>query len=265
MLLIDGDIFVYRVGWACESEPVKTATRILDGLLSSALCEAGEELEEYVLYLSGPSSENFRHLVVDDYKANRKSGKPAHYDALRDYMLDTWEAIETRGEEADDAIVQAMYQIPDATIVSIDKDFYQIEGRHYNPVTHTVREVKPDSAMFNLYTQCMIGDRVDNIRGIDGVGPVKASAAVLGCVSEQDYYTATLTMYKGDEQRLIDTMRLVYLRRIPFEWWTPPMERTHDSSTGNPTGELPPPPRHDEQGYASDWESPLPASLGVSR
>lgn len=264
MLLIDCDVFIYRVGWACESEPQGTACRILDGLLASALCEAGDELEEYVVYLSGPSSENFRHKVVSDYKANRKQGKPAHYDALREYVTDKWDAIVTIGEEADDAIAQAMYQIPDATIVSIDKDFFQLEGRHYNPVTHTVRTVAADSALFNLYTQCMIGDRVDNIKGIDGIGPVKASAAVLGCVTEQDYYQATLQMFKGDEQRLIDTMQLVYLRRIPNEWWCPPKERVNDSSTGNWTGSYPA-PRHYEQGYESDWSTPIPTGRGVSQ
>ena len=265
MLLLDGDIFVYRVGWACESEPVGTACRILDGLLAAALCEAGDELEGYVLYLSGPSSENFRHLVVDDYKANRKGGKPKHYDALRDYMVDKWDATVSIREEADDLIAQAWYLEPDATIVSIDKDFYQLHGRHYDPVKHTVREVGPDSALFNLYTQAMVGDRVDNIKGIDGVGPVKAAAAVHGCETEQDYWTATLTKFGGDEQRLIDTLRLVYLRRIHNEWFVKPEDRTHDTSTGNPTGAMPPPPSIDEQGYAADWDAPIPTGRGVSR
>ena len=93
-LLIDGDILVYRVGYATDRtkdgvrkvEPVKQALRTLDKMISRILVRYPET--PYRVYLSGPSEDNFRHKYAYTrvYKGNRDTDvkpKPEHYTALR--------------------------------------------------------------------------------------------------------------------------------------------------------------------------------------
>jgi hypothetical protein len=72
-----------------------------------------------------------------------------------------------------------------------------------------------------LYEQILTGDRADNIMGIKGVGPVKAKKALADCVTERQMYDVCVEMY-GDEERVIENGRLLYLRRKEGEIWNAP-------------------------------------------
>lgn len=255
MLLIDGDIGIYRVCWVTEDEPIQRAQTTFQHWIADILIRF-PELTPYQIYLSGPSSENFRHKVVDNYKANRKEvTRPNHYDELRQYVMDECDGIMSQGCEADDVITQVHYLEPDSVIVSVDKDFLQSEGLHYDPVKKVHTTVTEEEGLRFLYAQSLIGDPVDNIKGIDGIGKVKAARHLEHCHTEAEMYDKVLSLYNGDVNKLTETMRLVYLQRIPNEWWCPPTERNYErSSTGNRTGaDVPPPIESNEWSDAADW------------
>ncbi len=78
-----------------------------------------------------------------------------------------------------------------------------------------------DGLLF-FYTQVLTGDNADNIKGLYGVGPKKAAKLLEGCETEQDLYVAVLQAYAGDEDRVIENARLLWLRRYEGQLWEPP-------------------------------------------
>lgn len=53
-------------------------------------------------------------------------------------------------------------------IASIDKDFYQVGGLHYNFVKKEFKFVSELEGQRFLYLQSILGDKADNIPGYDG-------------------------------------------------------------------------------------------------
>lgn len=133
----------------------------------------------YDIFLSGGGS-TFRHKLDKDYKAHRVR-VPVYKDVVRDYLVDTFKAeITPSTHEADDLLGITQYNFdPYETIIcSIDKDLRMIPGRHYNILTRAKSTVSKEEAMSNFLRQMLIGDRVDNIKGIKGIGEKKAKLIV---------------------------------------------------------------------------------------
>ena len=130
---------------------------------------------------------NFRKDLYPEYKMNRKELEPDMKKALtyaHSYMVDKWGAVEADGMEADDLVSIWAYEARERedayVIVGIDKDLLQIPGNHYNFVKKEHRFVDDDEAHLLLMTQCLTGDNSDNIPGLKGIGPVKASKMLAG-------------------------------------------------------------------------------------
>jgi len=222
ILLIDGDMLVYRLGWACNGEEEWKALSSLDNFIAEIMISTLWDEPSVQLYLSGKS--NFRHdvAVTAPYKGNRKSDKPVHFDALRLHMLDKWEAIETVGEEADDAIaIAATAAYPDAVIVSLDKDFLQVPGNCYDFVKKIITVVTEETGLFSFYVQMLVGDRVDNIIGVKGVGPVTAKKLLEGKTEAEMY--AVCVEQLGSPERALENGRLLWLRRYADQLWNAPV------------------------------------------
>lgn len=227
MILIDGDIVAYRCAYKSQEDRAEYAAYSAGSYLSDLISDLYiliEDEPEYRVYLTGKGESNFRHdyAVTAGYKENRKDReKPEHLAVIRQYLIDEWEAVVSDGEEADDLIAIAATNDPDSIIVSIDKDFDQIAGKHYNPNTNKLYDVAEEDAVRFLYEQILTGDRADNIIGIKGVGPVKAKKALADCVTERQMYDVCVEMY-GDPERVIENARLLYLRRKEGEIWNAP-------------------------------------------
>ena len=223
MILIDADILVYRIGWSCNDESEKTAVSTIDGFISDILLQLNvdEETDYYVLYLTGKGNFRKEYAVTAEYKGNRKDKeKPVHLQALRQHLIDKWAAVVTEGEEADDAIAIAGTTHGDkAIMVSLDKDFDQIPGWHYNFVKKRKYYVKPEEGLRFFYRQILMGDRIDNIIGIHGIGEKKSEKILKDCVTEQELYDKCVEMYDGDEARVIENGRMLWLRRYEGEIW----------------------------------------------
>lgn len=224
MILIDGDIVAYRCAYKSRDDRAEYAAHSAGSYLSDLISDLYiliEDEPEYRVFLTGKG--NFRHeyAVTAGYKENRKDKeKPEHLAVIRQYLIDEWEAVVSDEEEADDLIAIAATQQP-SIIVSIDKDFNQVPGKHFNPNTGKLYDVSEEDAVKFLYEQILTGDRADNIMGIKGVGPVKAKKALADCVTERQMYDVCVEMY-GDEERVIENGRLLYLRRKEGEIWNAP-------------------------------------------
>jgi DNA polymerase-1 len=158
---IDADSLVYAAGFSTDGQPVENCLHLLNRSVQSIIDAAGAEY--YIVYLTG--KRNFRDTVVTDYKANRTSRRPEHYAAAREYLQEYWGAVVTDGIEADDAV--AIAQTEDSVICSIDKDLLQVPGWHYSWKNKLgVRHVSEEQGLRWFYKQMLMGDRVDNIKGL---------------------------------------------------------------------------------------------------
>jgi hypothetical protein len=218
--LVDGDIIVYRCGFAAEHnrylwdeyrfeshaewkefvkeqeldvadmeevevireyEPVSHALANVKSVMADIANEM--ETDDIVVYLS--QGECFRNDIatIMEYKGNRRDApKPKHYEAIREYLAKHWPTVVVNSIEADDAL--ALNQTDDTVIVSIDKDLLQIPGKHYNWVRRERLEVSPEVGRMKFWVQVLTGDATDNIPGIYGVGPKRAKAMVEAVVVE---------------------------------------------------------------------------------
>lgn len=229
--LLDADTMAYRAAAACKDESVSTMTFTLNGIITDALlsCDKNDRFyDKWQLYLTG--SDNFRKQISAEYKANRTSPKPEHLPAARQHLIDEWGAIVAEGQEADDAIaIEATKLNGDFVIVSIDKDFKQIPGHHYNFVKREHFFVTPEEGLRFLYMQILMGDTADNIIGLKGIGPKKAEAALAECKTEQEMADVCYEMY-ADVDRVRQNATLLYLRRKENELWTPPIPSKKEES-----------------------------------
>ena len=142
-------------------------------------------------------------------------------------MHGKYEAIISQGEEADDLIaIEATRLGHDACVASIDKDMLQIPCWHFNIVKGTYERVTPDGGMKFFYTQILTGDTADNIKGLFRVGPKKAEKILDGAVSEEELWDRVVKAYDGDEERVVENARLLWLRREVGEIWLPPKARS---------------------------------------
>lgn len=219
--LLDADVIVYRVAFASEDEDETTCfARAKDLIFEIVYTELA--CDDYKAYLTGPG--NFRYMVATTapYKGNRKDfQRPKHYDGLRAYLQRLGAEL-VEGQEADDAIaIEASKE--NYWIVSIDKDFDQVPGWHYNFVKKEKYFVTEEEGIRSFYTQILTGDRTDNIIGIKGIGPVKAEKILKDCKTEREYYDACVKAYDGDVARVTENGVLLWLRRYPNQLWQPPL------------------------------------------
>ncbi len=224
--LIDGDILVYRYGFAANAEPWGICKARLDDGILDLLTFDLEDVSTYEGFLS-PSKGNFREnlAVTAVYKGNRPAAKPIHYDDIRNYLMDTYGFQVAEGQEADDAIGIACCNDPGNTvIVTIDKDLDMIPGDHYNFVKRIRYNVSNWAAIVWFYTQILTGDRVDNIIGLKGIGPVKAANILKDCLTEADLYSKVVEAYEGNIERVVENARLLWIRRQENQVWQPPIK-----------------------------------------
>jgi DNA polymerase-1 len=235
LTLVDGDILVYRVGFAAQKKQPDGELEVLPERLACARMRdtydgilAANPAKESRLYITSSDKSNFRNALYPLYKANRKAPKPLLYDVLRKYMVKSLKAIEVFGQEADDALGIEATKVPDSVICSIDKDLDQIPGKHYNFVKAIHYQVTPEEGLRFFYKQLLQGDLTDNIPGIPGIGPVKAEAALAKAVSERHLYMAARAMYQKHflfdwEHHMRLNGRLLKIRQYEGELWDLPV------------------------------------------
>lgn len=239
--LIDGDILVYRCGFAAEKtkylvqsgefvdgiyeahkdipkdvakdriwkrkevEPVENALNACKATIEFILEKLGTD--KYEIYLSGKGSFREKLAVTAPYKGNRETQeKPVHYRAIRDYLEKQWGAVAEpgyEGLEADDRLGIRSRALGDGgVVVSIDKDLLQLSGRHYNWVQDIHISVSPREGAINLGCQILSGDPTDNVGGLPGIGPIKAQKLLSGVTDPRSMVARIREMYSDIFQSL---------------------------------------------------------------
>lgn len=234
--LIDGDSVAYRPAASCEPtkvklerEPVEFAIARCDDLMRRILYETNAST--YELYIGG--GKNWRHEIDPEYKANRKDMvRPEHLEAVREHLVVNWNAKVVDGIEAEDAVGIANTYASEATIIChIDKDLDQLPGQHYNYVTSEQWYVTPLDGLKCFYTQLVMGDRVDNIQGYDGLMRQKIPKflqpiidKINACPDEWSMYQTVQEIYELGDEALLRNGQLLYIQKHEGELWQLPTE-----------------------------------------
>ena len=190
--LIDGDILVYQAALEAEHEhrwddglwtyhaDEEHAKAGFQGLLTGILEEV--KATDFMIALTD-SERNWRLDVLPTYKGNRKG---VRRPLLRKYLND-WVQAEFADKaflrprlEGDDVLgILATHPkiVPgDKVVVSIDKDFKTIPGKHYNQKHKTFFEINEEEADWWHMAQTVSGDATDGYAGCPGVGVERAAA-----------------------------------------------------------------------------------------
>lgn len=185
--------------------------------------------------LSFKPSFRYAEAKTKPYKGQRKADKPYHYHNIRAYMLSEYEVVVSDGLEADDMLAIHLTQTPSNILCSVDKDLLQVPGKHYS-WSLGKRESMPVTVVDNLgsmwldgnkvratgmkqfFSQVLMGDAVDNIRGIEGFGPKAAYKVLNDCQTEQELFSVTAQQYRDHynddwEKLLREHIDLTYIIR----------------------------------------------------
>jgi DNA polymerase-1 len=190
LFLIDGSNQMYRAYHAIRglTGPDGRSTNAVYGFVTMLRKLLADHQPLYIGASFDLPTETFRSKLVSDYKANRAPMPPDLKEQIP-WVHEACEAlgvpiITSEGFEADDVIgtlaKKAAASGVNAAIVTGDKDFFQlVDGavRVYNPRDEGawfdeqgVREkfgVRPDQVVDVL---ALMGDTIDNVKGVPGIG-----------------------------------------------------------------------------------------------
>ncbi|MEE4200995.1 DNA polymerase I [Erythrobacter sp.] len=209
LYLVDGSSYIFRAYHRLPplTDPEGTPVGAVYGY-TTMLWKLADDLDEadgptHLAVILDKDSTSFRNEIYPDYKANRPDPPedlqpqfPLIRDATRAFSLP---CIEEQGLEADDLIASyaraAQRRGWNVTIVSSDKDLMQLvgeakgdEGAGRIDMLDTMKSqriyVDEVEAKFGVAPElvgdvlALMGDSVDNIPGIYGVGPKTASKLI---------------------------------------------------------------------------------------
>ena len=210
LTLIDGSGFVFRAYHALPplSSTKGVPTHAVYGFTTMLLKALREHSPTHVAVVLDASRRSFRTELDASYKANRPETPPdlaPQFPLVRDVIRALRvPVLEEEGVEADDVIATLARRARalgwEVVIVTGDKDFTQLvdEGLSlYDPMAEASGRggwtgpaevekkmgVPPDRV---VEYQALLGDKIDNVPGIPGVGEVTAAALVrrFGTVEE---------------------------------------------------------------------------------
>jgi len=248
--LVDSDILCYEFGGMVQLEDPEQPLEweivrsMVDDRINQILENTGST--EYALYLTDSPS-NFRVGVatIKPYKGHRKTEKPFHWAAIRQHLIDNWNAEVQYGIEADDRL--GIEQTKDFTsraydwyldgmdpdmcfetvICSRDKDLHMIPGWHYVWPAGKQEEQfwfqDELSAIRCFYKQLLTGDTSDNILGLYGVG---SSSKLVKSIQEMEEEQLMFNLvFKAYEDRFgsyawkffVENSALLWIKRDEVE------------------------------------------------
>lgn len=227
-LLIDGDLYAYRLAAANQSRNPET------GLVESNPAKAREDLQRFVDWLDNrfgtpkktavfSGSHNFRKALYHPYKSNRDPSKrPTLLDFTRKVLGEMSDAIvQVDGLEADDLLGYYMTEpqnTEDRILVSYDKDMRTLPGiTIYDTLKNAVYETSVASAELAFLTQVLTGDTTDGYPGVPGVGPKtveKLLPDILELASQQERWQAILAVFKDYHLNEDYALRMARMARI---------------------------------------------------
>lgn len=168
-----------------DSKTVEDVYAHIDNIFMSIFINLNTNM--YLGFIDVGAKNNYRLQINPEYKANRKfKEKPKFNDEAKEYMIEHWGIITVTGLESDDVCNICKHHYPNSTLVSPDKDLYNIEGNCYNPTTNTYITNTLASERRFFATQMIVGDTADNVKGLKGKGD-KFAKEFLNKFTEDDF------------------------------------------------------------------------------
>jgi len=197
LYLVDGSGYMFRAFHAIPplNNSRGLSTNATFGFIRMLLKLLKDAHPSHIAMVFDPPGKTFRDDLFQDYKANRIA-MPSDLAVQIPYIHRAVDALRIRrlvieGFEADDVIgtlaVRAARERFDSVIVTGDKDFKQLVEPHVtlldtmNDKRTTVREVREQfgvgpEAVVDI--MALMGDAIDNVKGLPGVGPKTACALI---------------------------------------------------------------------------------------
>ncbi len=197
LLLVDGSSYLYRAFHAMPDlravpgDPASPATGAIRGMINMLQKLRRDVRADYVACVFDAPGKTFRDDLYPDYKATRSPMPPdlrTQIDAIHEVVrLLGWKVLHVPGVEADDVIgtlaCMATERGIETVISSGDKDLSQLVNEKVT-VIDTMNDRKRDVAgveaefgvppRLMVDYQALVGDSVDNVPGVDKVGPKTA-------------------------------------------------------------------------------------------
>lgn len=283
ILHIDGDVLIYRAGFSAQSRSPELSHALHNVKVILKFLLKHFNTDRAKIFLSNSDkNKNFRYHIAPDYKANRATvcktctgtalediglclkgdgayrgfkcplcqtifpgPKPYHFDDIRRYLIDYFNAHVVMSGEADDWLCVDIG--PDHVIVSIDKDLLMVPGTHFRMhTTETIEVNDPGELILEetkyktgknrkqlkghgyrwFFAQMLLGDSIDNIKKPKkGQGPKEIYDLLNNCtnpiecfrVVSKEYHEAGLS-----SEDIMKNARLLWIQRKPdedfFKW-----------------------------------------------
>lgn len=237
LVLVDGSSYLYRAYHALP--PLTNSKGQPTGAVKGVINMLRRLIKDYphsqIAVVFDAKGKTFRDDMFAEYKANR----PPMPDDLRPQVqpiLDIVEAmglplLVVEGVEADDVIGtlarQATEQKQNVVISTGDKDMAQLVNEHVtlvNTMTETVLDIPGVTEKYGFGPELMIdylalmGDKVDNIPGVPGVGEKTAQGLIQGIGGLDAIYadlekvrTLSFRGAKNMPEKLIEHREMAYL------------------------------------------------------
>jgi len=165
----------------------------------------------------GISIGNYRKNINKQYKADRTAEPPKYLSELQNWVLQYYQVIQGLGVETDDMVARQQRILKeDCLIVSIDKDYKQLEGLIYNyHYKHKCYyQITKEEALYNFYEQMIVGD--ENINYCKGYGKAYAKKIFKESKTKYQYTKQLFKLYKKihkskARERYIDCYRMLKL------------------------------------------------------
>lgn len=209
LILVDGSSYLYRAFFASQQADLRNSAGVPTGAIRVVTSMLKSLVKQYpespVVVIFDAKGKTFRDEIYSDYKAQR----PPMPDDLRSQVEPIHKIVKAlgmpliveEGVEADDVIGtlarQASEQGVDTLISTGDKDMAQLVDKHVtliNTMTDTLMDIDGVKEKFGIPPELIIdflalmGDKVDNIPGVPGVGEKTALALLQGLGGIKDLY-----------------------------------------------------------------------------
>src|SRR5580658_5125533 len=197
LFLVDGSNYIFRAFFALP--PLNNShgmpTNAVYGFIRMFLKLIKEQHPTLIGAIFDSPKRTFRDDLFTDYKANR-SETPNDLQVQIPYIYKVIDAFRIKrivreGYEADDVIATlataGVKKKIDSVIITADKDFMQVVGPHvrlWDPMRDKSTGIKEVRERFGVEPhalidiQALMGDSIDNVKGVPGVGEKTASALI---------------------------------------------------------------------------------------
>ncbi len=241
LLLVDGHAYAYRAFYAIRSlnSPTGQPTNAIYGFVKMLQKVIAQSKATHVAVVWDGGLAAARQKALPGYKAQRPE-MPADLSSQLDQIVEFLQAYGITslcedGVEADDWIARLALDAQNAgcyvVIASADKDFFQLVGDDItllNPNDKEVRfwsaadvvaktGVQPNQIIDWL---SLLGDAVDNIPGVDGVGPKTAADLLQKFGSIDQIYAQLGTISSERTKKALEAAKAdVYRNRELVRLW----------------------------------------------